>query len=229
MIYRAYDSFTKTLLSMPETGMGYQIIDAIIPGHRLKKRYYVFNSELIFDSDSDFTVLRKDIRIMGYKQMLYDAKFLSLESPVIVKRSEVKNLRTLSDSNMSEKGRHSGGTAAIDSPLQSVNGENITYVRLSAYENDKRIDTVNKKLKPGSYTTTEDDYLTCKKYSDDPIDRYALPNDEPIKWAFYILPIDIDQRRRGIVQPANNHEGGGIEAYFDYGTSNNTYKEKKPY
>jgi hypothetical protein len=32
------------------------------------------------------------------------------------------------------------------------------FVRFSAYEDDKRIDFDNKKRKPGSYTTTEQDY-----------------------------------------------------------------------
>jgi hypothetical protein len=102
-------------------------------------------------------------------------------------------------------------------------------VRLSAYENDRRIDHFNKKLLDGTYTTTEDDYLTCKKYGDDPVDRYALPNDEEIKWAFHVKPKNWDKYRPGIVQPANGHIGGGIEALFDNGTSVDTYFKKTPY
>ena len=81
----------------------------------------------------------------------------------------------------------------------------------------------------GSYTTTEEDYLLCKNNDDDPIDRYALPNNESIKWVFYIRPDSNDQYRPGIVQPANNHSGGGEEALFDQGTSNETYIERKSY
>ncbi len=93
----------------------------------------------------------------------------------------------------------------------------------------KRIDSVNKKLKPGSFTTTEQDYKDCVATNDEPIDRYALPNDESIKWAFYIKPKTSDILQRGIVQPAFDHEGGGIEAYFENGTSNGTYYLKKTY
>jgi hypothetical protein len=102
-------------------------------------------------------------------------------------------------------------------------------VRLSAYENDHRIDFEKKRLIEGSYTTTHLDYLDCVKLCDDPVDRYALPNDEPVEWAFYILPQTKDQLQRGVAQPAFGHAGGGIEAYFENGTSNDTYFVTKPY
>jgi len=50
-----------------------------------------------------------------------------------------------------------------------------------------------------------------------------------IKWAFYILPKKDDSLQRGIVQPAFDHDGGGIEAYFENGTSNQTFLEKRAY
>jgi len=102
-------------------------------------------------------------------------------------------------------------------------------VRLSAYENDKRIDFEKKRLKDGTYTTTLYDYISCVKTKDDPVDRYALPNDETIKWAFYVQPKSNDTLQRGIVQPAFGHAGGGIEAYFENGTAENTYLLKKQY
>ena len=48
-------------------------------------------------------------------------------------------------------------------------------------------------------------------------------NDE-IKWEFYIQPLKTDTLQRGIVQPANEKQGGGEEAYFANGTSLGTYK-----
>lgn len=66
-------------------------------------------------------------------------------------------------------------------------------------------------------------------WCDDPIDRYALPNDEIIKWAFYIQPKKDDILQRGIVQPAFGHDGGGLEVFFEYGTSEKSYFDKRPY
>jgi hypothetical protein len=56
-----------------------------------------------------------------------------------------------------------------------------------------------------------------------------LLNDEIIKWAYFIKPLASDQYRSGIVQPLNKHNGGGIEAYFENGTSAKTYYDLKPY
>ena len=84
-------------------------------------------------------------------------------------------------------------------------------------------------MKPGTFTTTFEDYGDCITTNDDPIDRYALPNDEKIKWSFFIQPKNIDILQKGIVQPAFGHQGGGIEAYFEKGTSENTYALKREY
>ncbi len=137
-------------------------------------------------------------------------------------------MRVLTESKRKDKERQSGGKGATDNSGENADGKEM-FVRLSAYENDKRIDFNNKKLKPGTYTTTKVDYLTCVRVADDPIDRYALPNDEEIKWSFYVQPKTNDFLQRGIVQPAFGHDGGGIEVYFENGTPNNTYLDKKSY
>ena len=103
------------------------------------------------------------------------------------------------------------------------------FVRLSAYSDDKRIDKTNKCLWPGSYTTTEKDYLKCKFEKDDPIERYALPNDEKIEWAFHIQPKKTDTLQRGNVQTANGKRAGGEEAYFENGTSSGTFIQQTRY
>jgi len=146
----------------------------------------------------------------------------------LVPRNQITEFRVLTESKKKNKGRHSGGKGAVDSPKEVADGKEL-FVRLSSYENDKRIDFINKKLKPGTFATTNDDYNVCVRTSDDPIDRYALPNDETIKWAFCIQPKKDDILQRGIVQPAFSHDGGGIEVFFEYGTSEKTYLDKRPY
>ena len=136
--------------------------------------------------------------------------------------------RIFSENLVKFKHRHRGGTGARDNPIEAANGAEL-FVRLSAYENDHRIDFEKKKLKKGSYTTTDLDYKDCVKYYDDPVDRYALPNDELIEWAFYILPKLLDELQRGIVQPAFGHDGGGIEVFFEKGTSDDTFLFRRPY
>jgi len=105
-----------------------------------------------------------------------------------------------------------------------------TYcVRLPAYEDDKRIDKKNNCLLPGSYITTKIDYEKCVNDKEDPVERYALPNEEKIEWAFHILPSAKDGCRFGTIQPAFGQRGGGKECFFENGTSFGTFKKQTNY
>jgi hypothetical protein len=78
-------------------------------------------------------------------------------------------------------------------------------------------------LCPGSYTTTWLDYISCLSGKYNPVDRYALPNNDEIKFVFHIQPKKTDTLQRGIVQEANGKSGGGEEAYFAKGTAPGTF------
>lgn len=228
MIYRAYSSDTSKLLSLPETGMGYQVIDASMPDHT-KRRFVAYNAELVVDLDSQLFESKAIIK-RSYVAALASAKdFLGATASItLVSRSLITESRVVASSKVANKHRYSGGKGAKDSAQEIANGSDV-FVRLSAYENDRRVDALNKRLIPGTYATTDADYRDCVLYNDDPVDRYALPNDEEIKWAFFVRPRIGDKLRRGIVQPAFGHDGGGLEVLFDDGTSNGTYFEKRGY
>jgi len=230
MIFKVYRSDQKKFLSLPETGMGYQVIEAKRYGKIFKDRFVVFNSELIIDFDANFSDFKRQMITEGYSTILTKANSLLIETSTIslVPRGQITEFRILTESKKKDKGRHLDGRGATDNPKESADGEEI-FVRLSSYENDKRIDFENKKLIPGIYATTSSDYLDCVGFNDNPIDRYAIPNDEEMKWAFYVRPKPNDILQRGIVQPAFGHDGGGIEIFFEYGTSNDTYLERKDY
>jgi hypothetical protein len=216
---------------MPETGMGYQVIEASKFRQKDAKRYIVYNSELAVNLDTEFKANKKQIFSEGFSKVLNRSSELMLEtnSIKVLSKDEVRQDKALRFSEAkATKKRYKGNKGAKDNPKENANGSEV-FVRLSAYEDDKRIDFTNKRLTSGSYATTEEDYKDCVSTNDDPVDRYALPNDESIKWAFYIKPKTNDTLQRGIVQPAFDHEGGGIEAYFENGTSNETYFKKKPY
>jgi len=228
MIYKASSSFTETLLEQPETGMGYQLIEAKRPDRYSTQKFIVYNAELIIDLNENFQENKKNLLNEGYVSMFRRSDYLDLSLSAVLSRQELKFVRMLYESSMNERGRSSGKRGADDNPPVPANGKDI-FVRLSAYENDRRIDIENKCLLNGTYTTTMEDYLNCKRYNDAPIDRYALPNNEKIKWAFHVQPKSYDEYQLGTVQPANGHNGGGIEAFFKNGTSNDTYLKKGLY
>jgi len=222
MTYLAEDELIQTLLNKPESGMGYQIIEAQRPDRQRREMFVVYNSEIVVEMEDDFDFYKKyqpQESMVAEEQAPYN-QLISLSDIDVIKPSR-ENTR-LTAEGFSAKGRHTNGKAALDSALVPAGGKD-TFIRLSAYYNDRRIDTVHKKLRPGSYTTTLADYLQCKKQKDDPVDRYALPNAQAIAWAFYIEPKTGDTYQKGIVQPANGHAGGGEEAFFAQGTSDNTF------
>ncbi len=82
---------------------------------------------------------------------------------------------------------------------------------------------------PGSFTTTKKDYESCVNSKDDPVQRYALPNEEIIEWAFHILPNVKDGYKFGTVKPEFGMRGGGEECFFENGTSFGTFKKQTDY
>lgn len=230
MIYKTFSSDSNKLLSLPESGMGYQIFEGQLSGSYTTKKYVAYNSELIVDLDDNFLSYKRQIINLGVSKVLLDSNLLNIKTDSIrlVSKSSMIDYRQLSDYKIKNYKRQSSGKGAIDNPKEYADGKEF-FVRLSAFENDKRIDFDKKRLKDGTFTTTLFDYLYCAQNNDDPVDRYALPNDDKIKWAFYVQPKSIDRLQRGIVQPAFGHDGGGIEAYFENGTSENTYFMKKNY
>lgn len=230
MIYRIYEQNSQTLLEKPETGMGYQIINASQYKSGFIRKFVVYNTNLAVELDSNFQVNKRLIVNEGYKVALSRATELMLEtnSIKVFDHNSIRQKITLSETKRILNKRYSGGKGATDSPKINANGTDF-YVRVSAYEDDKRIDFEKKKLKPGTFTTTFEDYADCVSTNDNPIDRYALPNDENIEWSFFIQPKNVDILQKGIVQPAFGHQGAGIEAYFEKGTSENTYALKREY
>jgi len=213
MIRKLKDRQIQELVNLPESGMGYQFIEAETGYFSTRSKYLVLNSELIIEDSGQIINEVKNIFRNDYRSVLFSANEIELKNIRLI-----ENLSYTSIKNFSV----TANTGAIHQKEEYASGNEI-FTRLSAYENDKRIDFINKKLMPGSYTTTFADYDFCKKNNLDPVDRYALPNDEAIKWVFHIQPISTDKLQRGIVEPAYNHKGGGIEAYFKNGTSNKTY------
>lgn len=221
MIRKLKTTQVQDLLRLPESGMGYQLIEAEAGIYGIRNKYLALNSQMIIDDTSQILNELKSVFKRGYRTMLFSVSEIELKNIRLVENLSNYRVKTFSLSASKQ-------TGAIYQPVKYADGVE-KFTRLSAYEDDFRVDTVNKKLLPGSFSTTYEDYQYCKNNKINPVERYALPNDEEIKWAFHIIPLKTDSLQRGIVEPANNQNGGGIEAYFEKGTSNNTFLEKAAY
>lgn len=220
MYFKLSASQENELLNQPETGMGYQIVEASKAGHYTREKFLVLNSEIVIEMNGYEDANVRKVMNEGIFSIKAAASYITLNLITVLNEKEIRNVV-----NESKSDKESG---AIDNVVENANGEEI-FVRLSAFDNDRRVDKINKFLLPGSFTTTMDDYVKCKTTNDDPVERYALPNNDEIKFAFHIQPKKADSLQRGIVQPANGKQGGGKEAYFAQGTASGTFLKQTPY
>lgn len=220
MYFKLSGSQEIDLLNQPETGMGYQVVEATRAGSYIREKFLVLNSEIVIEMNGFEDGHVHKVVDEGIFSIKSSASLISLDSFTVLNEKQFRNqVNELKSEN--EKG-------ALDNPIENADG-NEMFVRLSAFDDDKRIDKINKCLRPGSFTTTFTDYLTCKTFDDNPVERYALPNNDEIKFAFYIQPITNDILQRGRVQPANEKKGEGKEVYFANGTALGTFKIQIPY
>lgn len=215
MYFKLSAAQENELLNQPETGMGYQVVEASKTGSYIKEKFLVLNSEVVIEMNASTSDNVRKIITEGIYSIKASANYITLNAMSVLNEKQFRN--TVNESkNENEKG-------AIENPVVNANGKEI-FVRLSAFDNDRRVDKINKCLRPGSYTTTMKDYLKCiSPPPDDPIERYALPSNDEIKFTFHIQPKKTDTLQRGTVQPANGKRGGGEEAYFAKGTASGTF------
>ena len=155
MIHKASFADIVKLLSLPETGMGYQMFEAALYGRSQKSKYCAYNGELIIDLDNNFASNKRLVFSRHFSAILNETKSLAIEtsSITILRKAQivdtVKNLalevKMMSESAKKDKNRYSGGKGAVDNTKENASGKEI-FVRVSAYENDRRIDFTKKRL-----------------------------------------------------------------------------------
>jgi hypothetical protein len=214
-MFKVNFAIQQKLLSLPESGMGFQIVDATFSDRSLKE-CLILNATL-----AEPTYNRSVERVLGamlkeYSEALYNSAVTSSE---II---DVKLKADMGIFQMKAAKSYTESIGALDAG-DSFTQKDEHFVRLSHYEDDKRIDKVAKRLLPGSFATTYEDYRFCFSNGDNPIARYALPSTLIIKFAFHIQPVERTLVKRGTVQPANDQRGGGKEAFFGNGTNNDSF------
>lgn len=214
---RLAKSLTDTLVSQPETGMGWQLIEARIGAG---KPYHVFvlNGQLVLEA-------------RGYVQLLREATdvekrtlSLQLEHPSPDLRVRTLSLQESRDLGLVAKRPYAAGRGpAAEAPIENSRREE-RFLRFSAYAHDVRI-LGDGSVRPGTYVTTHDDGIGVTTGLE-AVERYALPDPEPAVNRFHLGPPEPILVRRGTVQPAFGHRGGGAEVIFQKGAPRGT-KDKQ--
>lgn len=211
MFLRLEDKFLNYLLSQPETGMGYQYVEAKSLFDYTEKAFVVNAELLIYEKE----IKKYSLRDFGtYEKLLENADSSSryIKTLRVISILPVQSYVYLTESERKKQ-------PAIQATLTYTIKDEV-FKRFSAFKNDRRI-TANKGLLPGAYATTEDDAKNART-GVEAVLRYALPNDDPAINVFTIKPPDKTDMKRGIVQPEFGKPGGGVEVLFVKGSPDKT-------
>lgn len=208
---------SNDLLALPESGMGFQLI-AFVTDDARRHHGFAFNAEFVVGTDEPLSQLREHRRLLLARVQL-EAKTPGaiIRELSLVDRHHLAFRRHF----VSEARAHYGKAVgpAKDAPIERTKLGDV-FVRFSAFLDDRRINP-DKSLKPGTYATTEADarhVLTGTQA----VRRYALPNPDPAVHRFTLHPPQPADIQYGIVEPANNQPGGGVEVIFPSGTAAKT-------
>ncbi len=227
MIYKTTPEFSKRLLAMPETGIGYQIVAANRMNSLVRSGFLIFNTELIVDMDYRLNEFRNEIANEGLKKVGNRLAEIVLQDVVLLPKSSfVKPEKLKSKAAILDLARRISDGDASKHQAEKASGTEV-FIRPTAFEDDVRVDFMKNRILPGSFTTTREDFLICKEKKDNPLDRYALATSEPIKWLYLIQPAATEVLHRGVVQPLFAQSGGGVEVFFENGTANRTSLKKE--
>jgi hypothetical protein len=211
------------LIDLPETGMGFQIVEASIWG--TLKPLIVFNaseaidlSEIGLEISSDpSAVLRNGLRIVdALRDVAVVTTMIMAPSPSIF---------TLTNSRMPMV---NATFAAITAPLVALPSSLVKHVtltatrkfhRFSAYAPDRRVDPVTGSFVAGTYATTESE-ISFVPTGFAAVGRFALPVNLPASNHYEIDAPAGTSVDFGTVAPAFGQAGGGVEAYFSSAVTN---------
>ncbi len=205
------DEIQKKLLSLPESGMGFQVVDATFSDYS-KKECVILNATLAEPTNN------RSVQSVMESISLEEA---SRVSKYAYPSKEIIDVSLKTDMGMFKAYTLKEANGADNNPEERTK-RHEEFVRFSRFENDMRIDRINKRALPLTYATTQEDAKYCLSNRIDPVARYALPGTLKVSYAFYIKPLENTPIKRGTVEPANNQPGGGAEVIFTKGTDNNT-------
>jgi len=210
-LYRIGRNTEARLLSIPESGMGFQVV-------RYRNRFLVvFHTTLVIPLD--------ELRERRFSQDDYFSLSGNPESQAISQLEflDIQDEFSLAFSFLDREYRESSvGLAfseAVISPPESVISSKrpYSYYRFSAFYKDKRI-TDDGSFLPNTYATTYNDlHFVPSGFA--AVGRYALPNPASAQFVFPILTYD-RPTLMGTATPNFGQSGGGVEVLFQQSAQN---------
>ena len=208
----------STLAALPETGMGFQLVEARILGEITP--LLVLNSERAIDlgqiellpGDDPATVLRNGLRIIETMKSQPIETLFAAPQPRIIR---LLNARIGSIPQTTGAAVPSAPQIALPSSLvKHVRlSANRTFHRYSAFNPDRRVDPLTGSFLPGTYATPDSE-VPFVPTGFVAVGRFALPNSLPASFHYEIEAPAGTAVDFGTIAPAFGQAGGGVEAYF---------------
>lgn len=212
MIRTVTEILKYSLLAQPESGMGYQIVDAEYESGR-REQLVALNASFLANSWSEVRKAAGSQRSFVEERLKLAAK----ESTARGALPAIRSLRVTKAAMAVREAPHKGPASAAPETETKTGDE---FRRFSAFENDLRV-TPERGLLPGTYATTAEDGDKVRT-GEQAVPRYALPNTTPACHEFVIHPPSRTVIKQGIVQPAHDQPGGGVEVIFVNGSQAGT-------
>ena len=195
----------EELLTREESGMGYQIAE--IRSDLVTASFLILNAEVAFQLPEFFSgriPFWTDFReYMGQDDMRWLHGTVGPESaaPESTTTEELSELR--------------GALLHVltHGSYRSVTDSGETFMRFSAYQRDRRINSDGSVVSDTYVTTATDKPLVPSGLA--AVSRYALPNLSPAVYTFTLFPPQGIDIRCGTVSPNFGHAGGGVEVLFN--------------
>lgn len=216
---------SRELVALPESGMGYQLVEFMTDDNR-RHEGIAFNAEYLIGRDEPRTRLIETATIALAKVELLAGK----------PHAVVREIRLLEQARGSALGfgvREAGSpygaktAPAQDAPVELTRAGEV-FVRFSAYADDKRV-LADGSIAAGTFATTAGDAVHVQT-GKQAVMRYALPNSDPAVNRFILRPPEPAPIQYGTAQPAYGQPGGGVEVLFRAGSAPRTlvHRDKIP-
>jgi hypothetical protein len=215
----------KDLAGLPETGMGFQLVEAVIWG--TPTPLLVLNSDRATDlsevgllpGDDPAVILRNGLRVIEALKGDVVTTMIAAPAPHSFRllNTRIGSLPATTAAPIAG----AGVRAALPSSLvkHDTLGANRTFHRFSAFNPDRRVDPVTGSFLAGTYAAPESE-VPFVPTGFVAVGRFALPNTLPASFHYEIEAPTGTSVDFGTVAPAFGQAGGGVEAYFANAVTN---------
>ncbi|MFC1924041.1 hypothetical protein ACFLXA_01570 [Chloroflexota bacterium] len=215
-IYRISDQAAESLINLPESGMGFQVI------RYRSDNFIVINATIIFPLNN---ITKRGFSEEEYRLLYYD--------PTDPEASQISQLEIMDlpgelpivfshlDRELQDIGLELTFNKTATSPPEYVISPRrpYSYYRFCAYPYDKRVDKKTGNFFAGTYATTYNDlHFVPSGFA--AVGRYAIPIPTSAQFVSQIITCD-PPTLMGTSPPNFGQAGGGVEVLFNSGATNN--------